>query len=60
VLQSNDPNSYYRERELGADRHAGDISKAKIVITNYHAFRRREDLEVSKTGGHCCKVAAPS
>jgi type III restriction enzyme len=28
----------------------GDISKAKIVITNYHAFRRRERIEVSKTG----------
>jgi type III restriction enzyme len=27
----------------------GDIERAKIVITNYHAFRRRERVEVSKT-----------
>jgi type III restriction enzyme len=25
-----------------------DIDKAKIVITNYHAFKLRERLEVSK------------
>jgi type III restriction enzyme len=28
----------------------GDISKAKIVITNYHAFRRRGRMELSKAG----------
>jgi type III restriction enzyme len=28
----------------------GDVERAKIVITNYHAFRRREEVEVSKTG----------
>ena len=27
-----------------------DIAKAKIVITNYHAFQKRETLEVSKVG----------
>jgi type III restriction enzyme len=50
VLQPNDPNSYYRERELVPPDMLDDIGKAKIVITNYHAFRRRERLEVSKTG----------
>jgi type III restriction enzyme len=50
VLQSNDPNSYYRERELVPSDMLGDIERAKIVITNYHAFRRRERMEVSKTG----------
>ena len=28
----------------------GDIERAKIVITNYHALRRRERIAVSKTG----------
>ena len=28
----------------------GDIELAKIVITNYHAFRRRERMGVSRTG----------
>ena len=50
VLQPNDPNSYYRERELVPNDMLGDIERAKIVITNYHAFRRRESMDVSKTG----------
>ncbi len=50
VLLPNDPNSYYRERELVPTDMLGDIDRAKIVITNYHAFRRRERMEVSKTG----------
>jgi len=28
----------------------GDIAKAKIIITNYHAFKRRETLDLSKVG----------
>jgi type III restriction enzyme len=50
VLLPNDPNSYYRERELVPPDMLGAIEHAKIVITNYHAFRRRERIEVSKTG----------
>ncbi len=50
VLLPNDPNSYYRERELVPTDMLGDIERAKIVITNYHAFRRRERTEVSRTG----------
>jgi type III restriction enzyme len=48
VLLPNDPNSYYRERELVPTDMLGDIERAKIVITNYHAFRRRERDETSK------------
>jgi len=50
VLMPEDPNSYYRERELVPADMLGDIGKAKIVITNYHAFKHRETLEISKTG----------
>jgi type III restriction enzyme len=50
VLLPNDPDSYYRNRELVPVDMLGDIERAKIVITNYHAFRRRERMEVSKTG----------
>jgi type III restriction enzyme len=50
VLLPSDPNSYYRERELVPPDMLDDIGRAKIVITNYHAFRRRERMEVSKTG----------
>src|SRR6185312_2226822 len=50
VLQPNDPDSYYQSRELVPDDMMSDIVRAKIVITNYHAFKRRERLELSKGG----------
>src|SRR6266508_3582342 len=50
VLQPNDPDSYYASRELIPSDKLGDQERAKIVITNYHAFRRRERMELSKGG----------
>ena len=50
VLQPNDPNSYYAERTLVPADMLDDIARAKIVITNYHAFRMRERIEISKGG----------
>jgi len=48
VLQPNDPDSYYESRELVPRDMLRDIERAKIVITNFHAFKLREELEVSK------------
>ncbi|MCY3800692.1 MAG: DEAD/DEAH box helicase family protein [Chloroflexi bacterium] len=50
VLQPNDPDSYYQSRELVPPDMLRDLNKAKIVITNYHAFKRRETLRVSRGG----------
>jgi type III restriction enzyme len=50
VLQPNDPDSYYRERELVPGDLLEELNKAKIIITNYHAFKLRERMEVSKGG----------
>jgi type III restriction enzyme len=50
VLQPNDPDAYYASRELVPQDLLGDIARAKIVITNYHAFKLRERLELSKGG----------
>ena len=50
VLQPNDPDSYYGSRELVPADMLGDLDRAKIVITNYHAFMRRETLAISKGG----------
>ena len=50
VLQPNDPDSYYASRELVPNDMLRDLERAKIVITNYHAFLRRETLELSKGG----------
>lgn len=48
VLLPNDLESYYRTRDLVPPDMVGDIDHAKIVITNYHAFKQRERLEISK------------
>ncbi|HWO94708.1 MAG TPA: DEAD/DEAH box helicase family protein [Dehalococcoidia bacterium] len=50
VLKPNDPDSYYRTLELVPPDMLEDLSKAKVVITNYHAFKLRERIEVSKAG----------
>jgi len=50
VLQPNAPDSYYASRELVPSDMLPDLQKAKIVITNYHAFKRRERIELSKGG----------
>jgi type III restriction enzyme len=38
VLQPNDPDAYYKDRELVPNDMLGDLDRAKIVVTNYHAF----------------------
>lgn len=50
VLQPNDPDAYYKDRELVPADLLGEVGTAKIVITNYHAFKLRERLELSKGG----------
>ncbi|HLB48726.1 MAG TPA: DEAD/DEAH box helicase family protein [Anaerolineales bacterium] len=50
VLQPNDPDTYYASRELVPGDMLSDLERAKIVITNYHAFKLRERLELSKGG----------
>ncbi|MFO0334159.1 MAG: BPTD_3080 family restriction endonuclease [Pseudomonadota bacterium] len=50
VLQPNDPDNYYSTRELVPNDLLDDIRRAKIVITNYHAFKLRERMEVSAGG----------
>ncbi len=50
VLQPNDPDSYYASRELVPFDLLPELGKAKIVITNYHAFKLRERMDLSKGG----------
>ncbi len=50
VLQPNDPDSYYAGREIVPNDMLDDVQRAKIVITNYHAFKLRERIELSKGG----------
>ena len=50
VLKPNDPDSYYKSRELVPEDMLDDLNKAKIVITNYHAYKLRKRIELSKGG----------
>ena len=50
VLQPNDPDSYYQSRELVPNDMLVDLERAKIVITNFHAFKLRERMDLSKGG----------
>ncbi len=50
VLYPSDPDSYYASRELVPADMLEDVKKAKIVITNYHGFKRREQVDLSKGG----------
>ncbi|MCA9252018.1 MAG: DEAD/DEAH box helicase family protein [Phycisphaerales bacterium] len=50
VLQPNDPDSYYKNRELVPNDMLSDLERAKIVITNFHAFKLRETIDLSKGG----------
>jgi len=59
VLLPNDPESYYRGRELVPTDMLGDIDKARIVITNYHAFKLRERVPLSKVGRAFLKGRGP-
>jgi len=42
VLLPNDPQNYYRQRDVLPAEWMGDLGKAKIIITNFHAFKQRE------------------
>ncbi|HVY04538.1 MAG TPA: DEAD/DEAH box helicase family protein [Burkholderiales bacterium] len=50
VLQPNDPDSYFTTLELIPGDMLEDIHRTKIVITNYHAFKLRERMELSAGG----------
>jgi type III restriction enzyme len=50
VLMPNDPESYYKSHELVPADMLEDVNKAKIVITNYHAFHLKELIDTNKIG----------
>lgn len=46
VLMPNDP-AYYRDRGLVPTDMLVDLGRAKVVITNYHAFQLRETIQLA-------------
>src|ERR1019366_5491977 len=47
VLYPNDPGNYFRERDVLPDEQIEQLGQANILITNFHAFLRRETLEAA-------------
>jgi len=48
VLQPSDPENYYDRLSLLPSDLQDGLNRAKIVITNYHAFKLRETFEAAK------------
>src|SRR5205085_987724 len=48
VLHPSHPENYYETRGLVPDDMLGAIRAARVVITNYHAFRLRETIALPK------------
>ena len=48
VLQPNDPENYYDRLNLVPRDMQDGMNRAKIVITNYHAFKLRETFDAAK------------
>jgi type III restriction enzyme len=42
VLLPSDPNDYYKELDVVPTEYRGELGAARIVVTNFHAFRLRE------------------
>ena len=49
VLLPEDPGNYYRERDIVPADEREKLGHAKIVITNFHAFLKRDRSKASKT-----------
>jgi len=48
VLLPNDPENYYRQRDIVPAQLQDQLGQAKIIITNYHAFLLREKVAAGK------------
>jgi type III restriction enzyme len=48
VLLPNDPENYYRQRDVVPAQLQEELGQARIVITNYHAFQLREKVAAGK------------
>ncbi|MCU0613455.1 MAG: DEAD/DEAH box helicase family protein [Desulfobacterales bacterium] len=48
VLLPNDPQNYYRQRDILPAELLEQLGQAKIVITNFHAFQMREKVAAGK------------
>ncbi|CAN5860827.1 DEAD/DEAH box helicase family protein [soil metagenome] len=48
VLMPSDPENYYNKLDIVPGDMHDDLQRARVVITNYHAFQQREKVKASK------------
>ncbi len=60
VLLPNDPQNYYRQRDVLPAEQMDELGKAKILITNFHAFKLRELGEGAKLTKSILNRGGPS
>ena len=48
ILLPNDAENYYHKLELVPNTYLQDLGRAKIVITNYHAFMLKDNIDAAK------------
>jgi type III restriction enzyme len=60
VLLPSDPHNYYQALDLVPAEHLADLSTAKVVITNYHAFKAKERGDAGKLTKAILSRGAPS
>jgi type III restriction enzyme len=48
VLLPNDPQNYYRQLDVVPPDLLAELGKAKIIVTNFHAFKLRERIAAGK------------
>jgi type III restriction enzyme len=60
VLLPEDPDDYYRERDIVPPEDRGRLSEAKIVITNFHGFLSRDRSNASKVTKELLAAGGPN
>ena len=60
VLLPNDPQNYYRQRDLLPQEWLDELNKANILITNFHTFLFREKGNVSRLNKQILTQGRPS
>ena len=48
VLLPSDPNNYYRQHDLVPPDLMPELGKARMMVTNFHAFKQRETIQAGK------------
>ncbi len=59
VLDPSDPDNYYVKSELVPHDMLDEVKRAKVVITNYHAFILRQRIELSAGGRRLLQGRGP-